>query len=86
MRPAALRCDCGRYDNESIRTRFRTDRCSLQQRSLYEERASSGVDRWLSAAVALSRVIVPLAFFGVIAGLPIWTLATSVVLTRKEPQ
>jgi hypothetical protein len=46
----------------------------------------AGVDRWLSAAVALSRVIVPLAFFGVIAGRPIWTFATSVVLTRKELQ
>jgi hypothetical protein len=31
--------------------------------------------------VALSLAIVALAFFGVIAGLPVWTLATSVVLT-----
>jgi hypothetical protein len=39
---------------------------------------------WLSAAVALCLVIVPLAFPAVVVGLPLWTLARSIALTRKE--
>lgn len=37
---------------------------------------------WLSLAVALVLVIPPLAFFGLVLGLPLWTLAASVLLYR----
>ena len=37
---------------------------------------------WVSLLVALVLVIPPLAFFGLVLGLPIWVLATSVVLFR----
>jgi hypothetical protein len=37
---------------------------------------------WFSLAIALVLVIVPISFFGVIVGLPLWTLATAVVLFR----
>ena len=37
---------------------------------------------WVSLLVALVLAIPPLAFFGLVLGLPIWVLATSVVLFR----
>jgi hypothetical protein len=37
---------------------------------------------WVSLLVALVLVIPPLAFFGLVLGLPLWVLATSVVLFR----
>ena len=37
---------------------------------------------WLSLAVALVLVVPPVAFFGLVLGLPLWTLAASVLLYR----
>jgi hypothetical protein len=39
---------------------------------------------WFGLAVALVMVIPPLAFFGVVLGLPLWTVLTSILLYRGE--
>lgn len=46
-----------------------------------------GLPRWLawaSLVVALVLAIVPIGFFGVFIGLPLWVLATSVLLYRRQ--
>ena len=39
---------------------------------------------WASLVVALVLAIVPIGFFGVFIGLPLWVLATSVLLYRRQ--
>ncbi len=39
---------------------------------------------WVSLAVALIMAIPPIAFFGLVLGLPLWTLLTSVLVYRSE--
>jgi hypothetical protein len=41
---------------------------------------------WFSLAVAIVLVIPPLAFFGLVLGLPLWTLFTSVMLYRSPQE
>jgi hypothetical protein len=41
---------------------------------------------WVSLAVAVVMAIPPLAFFGVVLGLPLWTLITSILLYIRSPQ
>jgi hypothetical protein len=41
---------------------------------------------WFSLAVAVVLVIPPLAFFGVVLGLPLWTLFASVLLYRSPQE
>jgi hypothetical protein len=40
---------------------------------------------WFSLVIALILVIPPIAFFGVVLGLPVWTLIVSVLLFRQRP-
>ena len=39
---------------------------------------------WVSLAVALVMAIPPVAFFGLVLGLPLWTVLTSVLVYRSE--
>lgn len=41
---------------------------------------------WFSLALALILVIVPIGWLGVIVGLPLWTLLTSVLLYARTPK
>ena len=41
---------------------------------------------WVSLALALILVIVPIGWLGVIVGIPLWTLLTSVLLWRQGPE
>ena len=40
---------------------------------------------WLSLAIGLLLAIPPVAFFGVVIGLPVWTLLVAVILYRRGP-
>jgi hypothetical protein len=40
---------------------------------------------WFGSAVAVALAIPPVAFFGLVLGLPLWTLVVSVALYRRAP-